>query len=151
MNKIHLEHGGTIYWGSPEELAAQGIPPNVILAAAKGDQRRNKLGELYRHAASVVELSAGVYAPQESARWTRLVDECRAYQADGTASAFLSHVCSDAARPDYCAGVLAKADAYEALLAQIIRKREEHSAAINALASVEAVMAYDVATGWPEI
>lgn len=143
---------GTIRCDTLAKLRADAVPNEVIVAGAKGDKFSGRIAELYALARGEMDKVTAPYADAETAHWTELVMECNGYKNDGAYNGQVSPYLAAVTAPEnlraYVDGVLAKSAEYKTRLAQIVKNRDVHYAAIMALTTPEDVLSYDLATGW---
>lgn len=137
-------------WVADDAAAVQAIIDSYTLADAKAA----RCAQVVVKATGLFNEAISGYSRGELAGWPILRAEALAYIAD--AGADVPNIALEAqARgcdvPTLVAKVLANAQFYDAMRAQIAGNSGRHRDAIMALADFDAIAGYDFSTGWPEV
>jgi hypothetical protein len=137
-------------WVSDDDTAVQAIIDAYTLDQAKAFQ----CAQIEAKSKSVFDRAISSYSRGEMSRWPILRAEALAYR-DSVAAAAPSIESEAAVRgctvSELVDKILANADAFNMLAAQIAGTSGRHRDAIRALASFDDVATYDFSTGWPEV
>jgi hypothetical protein len=138
-------------WRSSDDVAVQPIIDNYTLDQAKIE----KCAQVLAHAAALRDKVTAAVAAGEMASWPIKRAEAEDYYRIGEAAACPALRAEAQARGIPLAQLVVKVNAnaarFMAAEAMIGGTDGRHRDAINALATFDAVAAYDYSTGWPEV
>jgi hypothetical protein len=137
-------------WIADDEAAVQ----EIIDAYTLDDARAARCAEVIAKATDLFNQAISGYSRGELTGWPILRAEALAYTADPGAD--VPNVALEAQMrgcdvPTLVSKVLANAQFYDTMRAQIAGNSGKHRDAINALADFDAIANYDYSTGWPEV
>lgn len=137
-------------WQSSDDSAVQAIIDGYTLDQAIA----YRCAQVEAHSKAIFDAAIAGYSSAETSRWPILRAEALAYRAD-PAAAVPSITTEASVRGCDVATlvnkILANADAFNALAAQIAGTSGRHRDAIRALPDFASLAAYDFSAGWPEV
>lgn len=141
------QHDGV--WQSSDDVAVQAIIDAYSLDSCKAEV----VAAVDAHAKTLRDSVVANISPAEMASWTIKQAEARAWQASGNAAdapmLSIEAMARGTTIADLSVKVLAKAVQLSQLEAMIAGVAGAHGDAVKALATFEAVLAYDWHSGWP--
>ncbi len=136
------------------DISSPVIVQSIIDGYTLADAKAERCGQVIEKARETFARATAHIAPAEMAGWPILRAEMLAYMADQNAPC---PAMTDEAHDRGCSvadlalRVQANTIKFDALRSAISGTSGRHRDAINTLTTIEAVAAYDITTGWPEV